>query len=333
MIASSPLVEVRMPTYRRPRLLMRALKSLQAQTHQNWRCFVLDDSPDRDGQAICSNLEDSRIVYTPNATTLGICQNIDNAFAMPTLSESSFVCVLEDDNYYLPENIERNINTLEQTSLDILLRNQSIERMTDRDSPGLPTDSTTYSDQYTDGKLAHGLLFASFFYSTGANNSSLFWRTNVRLDFSTLRYSDDVVIQERLRTLCIDRDVFVAMQPLIVWRDNGPESFRPKLAGFKWYFAQARVAAQERAIYQSLYGYLISKEIVEPIFYPPSGTFSRDRERVFHRVGLPVPSRHCTFSRTSQISMTIKRIGALVLAGLMSPPREIALSTTKGRLL
>ena len=44
--------EVRVPTYRRPELLERCLKSLIAQTHENWRAIVLDDSPEREGEAV-----------------------------------------------------------------------------------------------------------------------------------------------------------------------------------------------------------------------------------------------------------------------------------------
>src|SRR5579862_1131830 len=38
-------VEIRVPTFRRPELLRRALASVIGQTYPDWRCIVLDDSP------------------------------------------------------------------------------------------------------------------------------------------------------------------------------------------------------------------------------------------------------------------------------------------------
>ncbi|MEO1240189.1 MAG: glycosyltransferase family 2 protein [Pseudomonadota bacterium] len=42
----APVVHVRMPTYKRPKMLRRALECLQSQTMPNWVCDVFDDDPD-----------------------------------------------------------------------------------------------------------------------------------------------------------------------------------------------------------------------------------------------------------------------------------------------
>ena len=47
-----PLVLVRTPTYRRPDLLTRAMRCLQAQTHEDWICEVCDDCPDGSARAV-----------------------------------------------------------------------------------------------------------------------------------------------------------------------------------------------------------------------------------------------------------------------------------------
>src|SRR5262245_29142476 len=66
-------VEVRTPTYRRPALLERSLRSLIGQTYPHWHCIVLDDEPGG-GQAheVCARLNESRIIYQPNERNLGV---------------------------------------------------------------------------------------------------------------------------------------------------------------------------------------------------------------------------------------------------------------------
>ena len=55
------LCEIRVPTYRRPELLERAMRSLQAQTQRDWVALVMDDSPEREGAQAVKKLGDGRI--------------------------------------------------------------------------------------------------------------------------------------------------------------------------------------------------------------------------------------------------------------------------------
>ncbi len=303
------LVEIRVPTFRRPNLLRRALESLKAQVHSHWVCRVLDDDPDCSARTVCGAVDDSRIHYEPNGKNLGICRNLDQAFSLPPLQGTDFLCVLEDDNYYMSSNLQQNIVTLDRVGLDVLLRNQRIEHMHNTDSPGELSAGTSFDGQYCDGILPHDGLFATFFYSTGANNSSLFWRANTGLNFSTIHYLDDPVSQERLRTLCIDRDVVIGLEPLIVWRDNGVESLRPKLNGWiNWRLAQIKASAHERAIYRALDTYLAEVGAWNLAFAPDAGDFTAARERVFVRCGLPVPISARRLALTDRMSLHAKRI-------------------------
>jgi glycosyltransferase involved in cell wall biosynthesis len=84
-------VEVRVPTYKRPRLLRRALLSLCSQTHANWTCIVMDDSLEREGEKVCADINDPRITYSPNNANLGICENLNNACVQP-LSSAADLC-------------------------------------------------------------------------------------------------------------------------------------------------------------------------------------------------------------------------------------------------
>lgn len=318
-----PIVEVRTPTFRRPVLLRRALSSLVAQTWSNWRCIVLDDEPGGGvARNICEELADQRIIYRANDKNLGVGRNIDQAFSLGPLPGSTHACVLEDDNYYLPDLLRDNLVSMRNYGTDIVLRNQFIERPNGRDQDGPVGPATTYDGQYRDGVLERDSLWGSFFYSTGANNSSLFWRLDRGLSFATSAFSRDPVFQERLRTLCIDRDVLIAMKPLIVWRDNGAESHRPKTTGkLSFVLAQATAAARERQLYRALYLELKRRDAEGLIYIQSNREHDVACERVLARCGIPSCHRNLLPIK-QRLRLIILRWFATVLAWPVAEPRR-----------
>jgi len=333
-VAEPELVEVRTPTFRRPNLLRRALTSLIEQSHSNWICRVFDDCPEYSAKSVCRGLNDNRIMYEPNSMNIGISRNIDKSFSIEPTFNTHYICVLEDDNYYFNEKIEKDIIQIKSYNSDILIRNQIVERLVERDMPGTLTNKTIFDGVYNDGLLLHTRLFASFFYSPGATNSSLFWRAGKSIDFSTLAFSSDPVVQERMRTLCIDRDVVVAEEPLVVWRDNGAESLRPKLRSqLRWRLAQIGAAAEERVIYRALYSYLQEINAECHIFNPPVGGFTADKERVFARVGIAVPEQHRKMTFADRLSVTLKRLTAQSASVLLPEGRPIKIDPNTHRLV
>lgn len=241
-------VEVRVPTYRRPKLLRRALVSIIEQTHTNWICVVLDDEMDgTDAEDVCHSLKDKRIIYTRNINNLGISKNIDLAFSIKSISSAKYICVLEDDNYFLPNYFESNILICESSSIDVVMRNMLIEHSYDAEGFGQLSASTMYSNQYIDGIYSKYELWGVFFYSLGTLNSGLFWRANSGLSFSVKAVHSDPVFQERFRTLCIDRSVYIAMEPLAVWRNNGAYSYRKRTKNILDFFCNACKNIERRA--------------------------------------------------------------------------------------
>lgn len=286
---------------------------------------MLDDSVDSsDAEAVCESFDDVRIVYTKNKTNLGAGANIDQAFSITSNPESKFACVLEDDNAYLPDLLESNVEIVRRYSVDIVLRNQFIETPNFRLGTSHVGPATTYDKQYVCGIATQAELWGSFFYSTAANNSSLFWRLGCELDFSTLAMSIDPVFQERLRTLCIDRPVYIAMEPKIVWRDNGEESTRPRSVGWRWHLAQLKAADRERALYRRLYRWLKERELTHHVWQSRFRPVDAHAERVFHRVGIGVPIRS-GISRPAKVAITMKRCFAEIVSNVVPEPVNYAI--------
>ena len=99
------IVRVFVPTYRRPAFLARALRSLRAQTFKYWICEVHNDYPgDSFPAELIQRLSDSRIVLYQHQRNLGASETF-NLFYRPT--PEPFYCLLEDDNWWEPEFLNR----------------------------------------------------------------------------------------------------------------------------------------------------------------------------------------------------------------------------------
>ncbi len=108
--ATEPLVRVFVPTYRRPHLLPRALKSLRAQTFSDWICEVHnDDSTNTFPKELVKDLGDPRIRLHDHERNLGAIATF-NLFYRPT--REPFYSLLEDDNWWLPEFLETMIRAM-----------------------------------------------------------------------------------------------------------------------------------------------------------------------------------------------------------------------------
>jgi glycosyltransferase involved in cell wall biosynthesis len=322
-------VEVRTPTYRRPALLERALRSLIGQTHPHWRCIVLDDEPGG-GQArdVCAKLNDQRITYRPNEHNLGVGPNIDAAFTREPLSGSTHACVLEDDNYYLPDFMAANLSVMTEQHVDIVLRNPLIEEPTVPNGEGTIVSGSIYDGQFVDGIVSKEELWATFFFAPAtpfslpaASNANLFWRLGQGLSFSTLGFTDDPVFQEHLRTLCLDRPVYVAMEPKVVWRNNGTESIRPKLSGLPFWLAHIRWLCRQRTLYRQLYQHLCQRGALDYVWRSRFREIDAACERVFWKVGIkpPVASR---FSRKERAILIAKGELARMIGVLVAEPTK-----------
>jgi hypothetical protein len=313
-------VEVRTPTYRRPALLERALRSLIGQTYPHWRCIVLDDEPGG-GQAreVCARLDDQRILYRPNERNLGVGPNIDAAFSRQPLPESTHACVLEDDNYYLPDFMTANLSVMIEQHVDVILRNQLMEVPSAPDAEGRIISGSIYDGQYVEGMVSQEELWATLFFSAGASNSSLFWRLEQGLCFSTRKLTDDPAFQERLRTLCIDRSAYVAMEPKVVWRNNGTETMRPKLSGIMWWLAHIRSLCRQRALYRQLYEHLNQRDALDKVWRSRFRTIDSGCERVFWKIGIkpPIASR---FSHREQAILMAKGEIARMIGIMLAEP-------------
>lgn len=107
---SSLKIDVITPTFNRPRLLRRAIKSVLGQTSPDWEMWIYDDGSDFDIASRVDSFKDQRIhfVQGPKLTDAERFRKFSSCVARNILlrrSKNELIAYLDDDNYYWPEAI------------------------------------------------------------------------------------------------------------------------------------------------------------------------------------------------------------------------------------
>lgn len=110
-----PMVSVIIPTYMRSNMLSRAIESVLAQTYENIEVVVIDDNDPKTEWRKTTSLVMQK--YKNNEKVRYICHpcNKNGSAARNTgirESEGEIVTFLDDDDYYLPQKIELQVNFL-----------------------------------------------------------------------------------------------------------------------------------------------------------------------------------------------------------------------------
>ncbi len=105
MPTDTPVITTVIPTYRRPHLLRRAIRSVLAQTYPHLRVCVYDNASGDETAAVVDELarHDPRIEYHCHAENIGA--NANFAYGMERIA-TPFFSILSDDDYYLPTFFE-----------------------------------------------------------------------------------------------------------------------------------------------------------------------------------------------------------------------------------
>ncbi|MEN9337874.1 MAG: hypothetical protein RIQ41_188 [Candidatus Parcubacteria bacterium] len=94
------------PTYKRAEQLLRAVRSVQAQTYKDWEMIIVNDSPDDASYtSFATSIDDARIHYHANHTNSGV--NASRNKALDSVSASSeWIIFLDDDDYLAPDTLQ-----------------------------------------------------------------------------------------------------------------------------------------------------------------------------------------------------------------------------------
>lgn len=218
------LVHFRTPTYKRPEALRRALYSMIDQSWPHWVCDVYDDDPDQTARSVVAAIGDKRIRYTANTPQLFASKNIDQCFSADNPHEAEFFCVVEDDNFILPDFCAANIALVRSQGVEIVLRNQYFEYASGTERASV-SDVGVLDELFTEGLYEGADFRMALLAGIGVSNGGLFWSLRAK-SLLEIQYGCTATLQEYLRTYSVVEPVYVAMEPLAVWAENAEQTTR-----------------------------------------------------------------------------------------------------------
>lgn len=204
------LVRIHVVTYRRPQLLERSLRSLQAQREQNWVAEVLNDDPvDPAPAALVARLADPRISLSTPACHRGGTGNFNHAFRPVP---EPFASILEDDNWWEPGFLETMLGALgRHPRLDVACAN---ERLWQEQPDGNWRDLARSVRPATTAEECRGLDARTLCGGSVLCNSALLWRT-ARASSWLTPPTIPIDVTEHFRERVIPHPLLLVGQPLV----------------------------------------------------------------------------------------------------------------------
>ncbi len=124
-ISSMPLITTIIPTYRRPKLLQRAIRSVLRQSYSHFQVCIYDNASEDETAAVVAEIakDDPRVKYYCHPQNIGAIPNFNYGLQQVTTLYFSF---LADDNKLLPQFFEEAVNALNRHPEAVLFAGQTI---------------------------------------------------------------------------------------------------------------------------------------------------------------------------------------------------------------
>lgn len=156
------MVSAIITTYKRPpEIIRRAAQSVLKQSYKDIELLIVDDSPDTyelrgDVRDMANSLGDN-VRYIPHEKNMGACAARNTGIAN---ARGEFVAFLDDDDEWLPEKIERQLNVMKQNDNVVLVY---CGRYTYYVSKNIEEQESV---EFHEGKVYENLILNNFIGST-----------------------------------------------------------------------------------------------------------------------------------------------------------------------
>ena len=220
----TPLVTVVIPTRRRPALVMRALRSVLAQTHTALDVIVVLDGPHPDTRRALDGCHDQRqpVTQTPAPAGAGAARHQAAVGA-----KGAWIAFLDDDDEWLPDKIARQLAAA--GGREVLVTCRSLVRTPAGEElwPRTLYDSRMPVDEYLFDRRTPFRGDAHVGTSTFLLPTSLFARTR----FSTDRQNEDTTLLLRVTKQAGAQVVMVPAPLVVLYKEEARESLGSR---FDW---------------------------------------------------------------------------------------------------
>jgi len=105
------LVSIIMPSYNTGDFIGKSIKTVLAQTYENWELIIVDDCSSDDTESVVAGFDDKRIRYIKNQINSGAAVSRNRALCE---ASGKWIAFLDSDDLWLPEKLERQVDFMEQ---------------------------------------------------------------------------------------------------------------------------------------------------------------------------------------------------------------------------
>lgn len=226
-------VDIIIATYNRKNFLLKALKSVQKQSFSNWQCWISEDGETQDMLEIVKPfLKDDRFKYL---------QGIHSGFPATPRNRAirkgtgKYVAILDDDDLWLPEKLERQVKFLENHPNCALLGCNAFRWK----GTGTWNNNPLYFKNYKEKKINYEAMFSQNYI---VHSSAILRRTALEqagLYNETLDppIGEDYDLWLRVGAL---GEIWVLAEPCIVYRET-PLTYYTELNRSQKYKATANI--------------------------------------------------------------------------------------------
>jgi teichuronic acid biosynthesis glycosyltransferase TuaG len=206
-------VDIIIATYNRKDLLLETLNSVQNQSFSNWQCWIAEDGETQEIlEVVQPYLEDYRFKYLPGEHAGFPATPRNRAIRK---GKGKYVAILDDDDLWLPEKLERQVNFLESHPNCALLGCNAL-RWTGN---GKWDNSPLYFKNYKEKKINYETMFLQNYI---INSSAILRRTVIEkagLYNETLvpPISEDYELWLRVGAL---GEIWALLEPCIIYRET-----------------------------------------------------------------------------------------------------------------
>ena len=105
------LVSIIMPSYNTAAYIADSIRSVQAQTYENWELIIVDDCSTDDTDAMVASFSDNRIRYLKNPVNSGAA--VSRNYALRE-AKGKWIAFLDSDDLWEPEKLEKQIRFMRE---------------------------------------------------------------------------------------------------------------------------------------------------------------------------------------------------------------------------
>lgn len=215
-------VDIIIPTYNRPSFLTETLKSVQAQSYEEWLCWIAEDgeSPET-REAVRPFLADKRFIHLPGRHVGYPAAPRNRAIRQ---SSARFVAFLDDDDLWCPEKLARQVDFLKRNKACVLLGTNAFRW----DGAGAKEEAPVYHRKISFGLIPYEKLVREnlLIISSVLTRRESLLQAGPFNESLTPPVGEDYELWLRLGAM---GETWILAEPLMTYRETAPTYYAKKM--------------------------------------------------------------------------------------------------------